>query len=136
MHLNALVDALSKVVIDAVIQPGQQPDEREALHSMLDHFKPDCPSKYILTADRGYESYDLIFHCELKKMGYVFRLKGPQVTRSLLSSFKSDLPDDQEEFDVIVRRFLTDKKNKVIKDQSDVYVYILRVKSSCNFFKA
>ncbi|MDO5383225.1 MAG: IS4 family transposase [Eubacteriales bacterium] len=134
MHLNALVDALSKVIIDAVIQPGQQPDEREALHSMLDHFNPDCPSKYIITADRGYESYDLIFHCELKKMGYVFRLKGPQVTRSLLSSFKADLPDDQEEFDVIVRRFLTDKKNKIMKEQSDVYVYMNPNKNIPHFY--
>jgi hypothetical protein len=28
---------------------------------MLDHFHPDEPEKYIITADRGYESYDLIF---------------------------------------------------------------------------
>lgn len=124
MHLNGFIDVLSKVALDVVLQPGQKPDEREALHTMLDHFKPDCPSKYVITADRGYESYDLIFHCELKNLGYVFRMKAPDVIRSLLSSFRSDLPDDQEEFDVTVRRFLTDKKNKVIKGQSDVYVYM------------
>ena len=33
--------------------------------------------KYIVTADRGYESYDLLFHCELKKLNYVFRVKAP-----------------------------------------------------------
>ena len=79
MHLNGFVDVISKAFLDVVIQPGQQPDEREALHSMLDHFTPDDPQKYIITADRGYESYDLLFHCELKNLGYVFRVKSPVI---------------------------------------------------------
>lgn len=32
---------------------------------MLAHFNPDDPEKYILTSDRGYKSYDLIFQCVL-----------------------------------------------------------------------
>ena len=47
MHLNGFVDVVSKAFIDVVIQPGQKPDERQALHIMLDHFQPDEPSKYI-----------------------------------------------------------------------------------------
>ena len=70
MHLNGFVDVISKAFIDVVIQPGQKPDERQALHIMLDHFQPDEPSKYIITADRVYESYDLLFHCELKHLSY------------------------------------------------------------------
>ena len=31
-----------------------------------DEIHPDNPEKYIITADRGYESYDNIFLCELK----------------------------------------------------------------------
>lgn len=60
MHLNGFVDVISKAFLDIVIQPGQQPDEREAFHTMLDHFQPNDPEKYIVTADRGYESYDLL----------------------------------------------------------------------------
>ena len=52
MHLNGFVDVISKAFLDVVIQPGQQPDELEALHSMLDHFTPDDPQKYIITAER------------------------------------------------------------------------------------
>ena len=70
-------DVISKAFLDIVIQPGQHPDEREAFHTMLDHFQPDDPEKYIITADRGYESYDLLFHCELKHLNYVFRMKFP-----------------------------------------------------------
>lgn len=68
MHLNGFVDVISKAFLDIVIQPGQKPDERQAFHMMLDHFSPDNPQKYIVTADRGYESYDLLFHCELKNL--------------------------------------------------------------------
>lgn len=124
MHLNGFVDVISKAFLDVVIQPGQQPDERAALHSMLDHFDPNDPENYIITADRGYESYDLLFHCELKKLSYVFRVKDPSSPKSLLSSFKDELPDDLDEFDVPVKRFFTDKKNKIMKKQGTVYHYM------------
>ena len=88
MHLNGFVDVTSKVFLDVVIQPGQHPDERAAMRSMLSHFSPDEPEKYIITVDRGYESYDLIFQCELKKLNYVFRLKAPSSGRSILSSLR------------------------------------------------
>ena len=124
MHLNGFVDVISKAFLDIVIQPGQHPDEREAFHTMLDHFQPDDPEKYIITADRGYESYDLLFHCELKHLNYVFRMKAPSSSKSLLSSYISELPDDQEEFDVTIKRFFTDKYTNIMKDQSDVYRYM------------
>ena len=88
MHLNGFVDVTSKAFLDVVIQPGQHPDERAAMRSMLSHFCPDEPEKYIITVDRGYESYDLIFQCELKKLNYVFRLKAPSSGRSILSSLR------------------------------------------------
>ena len=124
MHLNGFVDVISKAFLDVVIQPGQQPDEREAFHTMLDHFQPDDPQKYIVTADRGYESYDLLFHCEQKHLNYVFRVKAPSSSRSLLSSYIDELPDEQEEFDVTIKRFFTDKYTNIMKDQSDVYRYM------------
>ena len=97
MHLNSFVDVISKAFIDVVVQPGQKPDERQALHIMLDHFQPDEPSKYIITADRGYESYAMLDHFQ---------------------------PDEQDEFDVTIKRFLTDKKTNIMRSQSDVYRYM------------
>lgn len=133
MHLNGFVDVISKAFLDIVIQPGQHPDEREAFHTMLDHFQPDDPEKYIVTADRGYESYDLLFHCELKHLNYVFRMKSPSSSKSLLSSYISELPDDQEEFDVTIKRFFTDKYTSIMKDQSDVYHYMNPYKNIPHF---
>ena len=135
MHLNGFVDVISKAFLDVVIQPGQQPDEREALHSMLDHFTPDDPQKYIITADRGYESYDLLFHCELKNLGYVFRVKSPSSPKSILSYYASELPDDLEEFDVTIKLFFTDKATNIMKSQSDVYRYINPSKNTPHFYE-
>ena len=133
MHLNGFVDVISKAFLDVVIQPGQHPDEREAMRSMLEHFHPDNPEKYIITADRGYESYDNIFLCELKKLNYVFRVKTPSSAKSLLSSYSSELPDEQEEFDVKIKRFFTRKCTTIMKDQSDVYHYMNPSKNAPHF---
>ena len=34
MHLNGFVDVSSKAFIDAVLQPGQKPDEREGIRDV------------------------------------------------------------------------------------------------------
>lgn len=90
--------------------------------------------KYIVTADRGYESYDLLFHCELKNLNYVFRVKAPS-SKSLLSYYATELPDDLEEFDVTMKRYFTDKATNVMKDQSDVYRYINPSKNTPHFYE-
>ena len=133
MHLNGFVDVMSKAFLDVVIQPGQQPNERGALHEILDHFDPDHPEKYIITADRGYESYDLIFHCELKNLSYVFRVKAPSSSRSILSSYMEELPDKQDEFDITIQRFFTDCYNQVMKEQTQVYHYMNPGKNAPHF---
>ena len=33
-------------------------------------------------------------------------------------------PDEQDEFDVTIKRFLTDKKTNIMRSQSDVYRYM------------
>ena len=124
MHLNGFVDVISKAFLDIVIQPGQQPDERAAIHSMIDHFMPEHPDTFIITADRGYESYDLIFHLELRKFCYVLRVKAPDTPTSILSTFVDELPMDQDEFDVTVKRFFTDKYTNEMKDRPQVYHYM------------
>ena len=134
MHLNGFVDVISKAFLDVVIQPGQAPDEREALHIMLDHFQPDHPQSIIITADRGYESYDLMFHCLQKSLNYVFRVKSPNSGRCILASFKNELLDDQDEFDVTIRRFFTDKKSNIIKEQDKVYLYLNPNKNIPHFY--
>lgn len=133
MHLNGFVDVISKAFLDIVIQPGQSPDERQALHTMIDHFSPDDPESYIITADRGYESYDLLFHLIQRRFSFVLRVKGPDVSKSILSSYRNELPDDKDEFDVKVERFFTDKYTKEMKARPQVYHYMNPYKTIPHF---
>lgn len=133
MHLNGFVDVISKAFIDVMIQPGQHPDERAAMRSMLEQFNPDTPDRYIITADRGYESYDLIFQCELKNLGYVFRVKAPSSGKCILTSYRDQLPDDQDEFDITIERFFTDKHSNIMKQQKSVYHYMNPYKTIPHF---
>ena len=51
----------------------------------------------------------------------------------MLSSFIDELPDDKDEFDVSVTRFFTDKKTKIMKEQTQVYHYMNPSKNTPHF---
>lgn len=67
----------------------------------------------------------LSFSVNSKKLHYVFHVKSLSSSRSMLSSHLSELPDDQEEFDVPARRIFTDKYIKIMKEQGNVYHFLV-----------
>ena len=73
LHLNAMYDLLSRVYVDAIVQPGRKENEFQALTDMVDH--SDIKEKTILLADRGYESYNVFEHIVKKGWNYVIRVK-------------------------------------------------------------
>ena len=85
--------------------------------------------------DMANHHWLFIFQCELKRLNYVFRVKAPSSSKSMLSSYISELPDDLEEFDVPIRRFFTDKKTNIMKEQTHVYHYMNPCKTIPNFQK-
>ena len=90
--------------------------------------------KYIVTADRGYESYDLLFHCELKNLNYVFRVKAPRLKVCFpitLLNFLTTLKNSMLRW----KRYFTDKATNVMKDQSNVYRYINPSKNTPHFYE-
>ena len=72
-HLNTFYDALNDVFLDAVIQNYFSMDEKLAFCEMLDRFPKDQPS--IITADRGYSSYNVLDHAIRSGHHFVFRLQ-------------------------------------------------------------
>ena len=110
MHLNGFVDVISKAFLDVVIQPGQQPDERKAFHTMLDHFRPDDPEKYIVTADRGYESYNNMAHITESGNRFLIRLRDSK-TSGIISGL--DLPDGEYDTSIVFK--LVRKQSNEIK---------------------
>lgn len=130
LHLNAFYDIVTGCYVDAMIQPGIRQDEREALHTMIDNYDTSDPEHTIITVDRGYESFDLIGHMIDKNLRFVMRVKDYNVFSSLLTNLAGSFPD-QDEFDVIVKRFVTRSRSK-IKQSLDPNIY-LYIKPQKNF---
>ena len=74
---------------------------------MVDHSEIHEP--VILTADRGYESYNTLEHISHKGWNYLIRLRE---SKGIISSLS--LPDG--EFDIPVQLFLTRKQSKRLKE--------------------
>lgn len=60
-HLNALYDCINHVFWKSRIDPPTKKSEVNALIDFINH--RNYPQNSIITADRGYESYNLIAHC-------------------------------------------------------------------------
>lgn len=126
MHVNALYDITNRIFVDALIQPGVNQDERQALLDMLEHYKPKDPKHVIITADRGYESYNTMAQIMNKGMYFVLRGKDYTSRTSLSSSYKEEFPD-QDEFDVTIKRYITRSKRTIYNlndTNAKIYKYL------------
>ena len=93
LHLNALYDLENHFYLDAIINPGKQTAERDALLEMLqrDIYK----NPFIIIADRGYESYELLYYFLKNKIPFVFRVKKPESCNAAILG-KIKLPKEKE----------------------------------------
>ncbi len=60
LHINAFYDVLNRTYVDTYLQSKTQADERFALIEMLAQYI--FKEKFIIMADRGYESYNVFAH--------------------------------------------------------------------------
>lgn len=107
LHLNALYDLNSNLYLDAIVQKRRATNEHAALISMVD--RSGIAEPVLLTADRGYESYNTLEHIANKGWKYLIRLRE---SKGIISSLA--LPDG--DFDMPVQLFLTRKQNKKLKE--------------------
>ena len=122
LQVNALYDICNKLYLDASIQTYRKMDEFKGLIQMI--IKSPLKKKVILTADRGYESYNNIAHLENKGWNYVIRVKAPNSGKGILS--KTNLPFD-EEFDERVSVIMTRRQTLEIKAQPLLYRFLAKV---------
>lgn len=73
LHLNALYNLLSHTYEDAIVYKAKEAGENKALIEMVD--RSDFTTKTIVTADRGYESYNNMAHIQEKGWFYLIRVK-------------------------------------------------------------
>ena len=112
LHLNALYDLGSNLYLDAVVQKRRAANENAALISMVDRSGISGP--VILTADRGYESYNTLEHIARKEWKYLIRLRE---SNGIISSLS--LPEG--DFDMPVQLLLTRKQNKKLRELQKEY---------------
>ena len=117
LHLNAFYDLNSNLYLDAVVQKKREANENAALVSMVD--RSEIQEPVILTADRGYESYNTLEHIARKGWKYLVRLRESKGIISALS-----LPDG--DFDIPVQLYLTRKQNKKLRELQKEYPGIYR----------
>lgn len=95
LHINAVYDLQNHIYINAVITPGKETAEQASLLKMLE--TSSITSPFILIADRGYESYDMIYHLLTKNIPFVFRVRSPKSNGAILN--KASLPEESA-FDI------------------------------------
>ena len=111
MHLNALYDLLSRIYVDAIIQPSRKKNEFSAMREMVDRYQDK--SKTLFIADRNYGSYNIFAHIQNRGMFYLIRAKDI-LKQGIVSAAKLQLPDNQDSFDTVVKIILTNKQTKEI----------------------
>jgi hypothetical protein len=118
IHLNAMYDLCSRVYVDAIVQPGREKNESQALNDMVD--RSDIKEQTIVTADRGYEGYNVFEHIKKKGWNYVIRVK--DIGSSGIAS-RLSLPN-QEIFDIEYSTLLTRRQTNEIKEHHEKYKFM------------
>ena len=114
-HINGLYDCINHVFWDTSIDTASKTRECEALMEMIT--KHDYPVNSIITADRGYEKYNLMACCIENNQKFLIRTKDINVYSSILSNL--NLPD--EEFDLNVTKLLTRRQTNETKYNKQKY---------------
>lgn len=118
LHLNAAYDLCNRLYVDAIVQPRRLCNEGKALATMVD--RSPIKGATIVTADRGYESYNNFAHIERKGWNYVIRVKDLD-SSGILSGLR--LPSSGE-FDLDVHLTLTKKQTKEVRTHPEIYKFV------------
>lgn len=117
-HLNALFDCLSGVFLDVSIDLPIKKREPGALIQFVEN--RHYPENSIITADRGYEGYNLLGCMFENNQKFLIRIKDRN-RGGILSN--AHLPEN-DEFDIIIKKILTRKQTKIIKENKDVFTFM------------
>ncbi len=72
IHLNTLFDLKRNIYVDACVQDKRQVNENDGLIQLMSASSFD---KALIIMDRGYESYNVIAHCQERGWFYLIRIK-------------------------------------------------------------
>lgn len=125
IHVIPLFDLLSKRYTDCVVQPIRKKNEFRALCTLIDRH-PTVPDTIpIFIADRGFHSLNVFAHAAEHNSYFMIRATDIKMQRLL----GVDLPEDQDSFDIQIKRILTrsnSKKKRLHPELADQYKFICR----------
>ena len=116
-HINGLYDCINHVFWDTSIDTATKTRECAALMEVI--MKHNYPRNSIITADRGYEKYNLIACCIENNQKFLIRTKDINVYSSILSNL--NLPD--EKIDLDVTKILTCKQMKLNTTNRNTHIF-------------
>ncbi|HFI0218523.1 TPA: IS4 family transposase, partial [Streptococcus suis] len=105
IHINALYNLEQEMYHDLRIQDNREVDERAAF---IDMMKNSSFKQALVIMDRGYESYNVMAHCQERNWSYIIRIRDGN--HSMKSGF--NLPDTScfdEKFDLNICRKQTNE---------------------------
>ena len=112
-NVNALYDLNSHTYTDVLIQKFKQRNEHSAFVKLVDDLDSSVPA--LITADRGYESYNNLAHVQESGHKFLIRMKDKN-SNGILQRFK--LSDG--EFDLPIHLTLTRKQTNDLKSDPSV----------------
>ena len=116
-HGNILFNLMDRTYEDVVIQPRMDLDERSAALRLLQNLHPQKP--YIVIMDRGYESFNMIEHCNRLDNGYyIIRTKAGAGGNKEIAA----LPDEECDVDMSFKITTSNKYYKLYKDIENVHL--------------
>ena len=112
-NINAFYDLNNHTYTDVLIQKFKQRNEHAAFVHMVDNLDSSVPA--LITADRGYESYNNLAHVQESGHKFLIRMKDKN-SNGILQRF--ELPDG--EFDLPIHLTLTRKHTNDLKSDPSV----------------
>ena len=105
IHINALYNLEQEIYHDLRIQDNREVDERAAF---IDMMKNSSFKQALVIMDRGYESYNVMAHCQERNWSYIIRIRDGN--HSMKSGFNlPDTPCFDEKFDLNICRKQTNE---------------------------
>lgn len=126
LHLDALIDVMTGVFLDASTDGTRKKDEQEQGIRLLKKLKG---LKAILLADRGYESFNMMANCIEEGLMFLIRVKDVD-SNGIASAL--DLPQEGE-FDVKISIDLTNKQTNALVAYAKEHPNELRIIEGKNF---
>ena len=117
-HINTSYDLLEHTYDDVILQGQAQMNENGAFNTIVDKYHG---TQAIFIGDRNYESFHSFVKVEKSKNKFLIRVKDIHSKTSVLRSLG---PFEDKEFDVRIKRILTCKQTKKIREHPEIYKFV------------